>query len=982
MLHSTNQTIKEATEYNRMPAEFVHLHNHSDFSLLDGLSSPSDLAKCASELGYKSLALTDHGSCGGLLKFQKACHEVGIKPILGMEGYVCKDHTDTSDKKQSSNHIVLLAKNEAGYKNLIRLSSIGYLEGFYYRPRIDFGLLQKHREGLIVSSACIAGEIPQAILRDDIKTAEKIASDYRDVFGDDFYLEIMTHIYQGDSDQQQREIDVSKEVYRMASRLGIKAICTQDVHYARKEDAKVHDLMLAMQTGTHVKNPKRMTFRSDDFYLKAAIEMAAKYKNSPELLKNTLEIAEKIEDGVLKTGQNLSPNFDLPPEFSTGEEYLKALVQDGMKQKGFINKQEYRDRIKYEMSVIIDCGYVMYFLILWDIINFARTNGIRLGIGRGSAVSSLCLYVLGITKIDPLKYDLIFERFLNPDRISPPDVDVDFDYYRRQEVYNYIIRTYGADFCSQIGVYQTLKARAAIRRVGKAMDIGRDWEVTKKLERTNPGQKIDPPKNTQNISDFVAKLVPHKITKLEEALHESEELREATAKYPGLVENVIRFEKKPVSFGVHPAGVLVSRERPIDVIPLRVSKGVVSSQFDGPEVEEVGLIKYDILALKTLTVIERTVQMIKERHGIEVNVDTLEPNDPKVFALLNGEIRGVDTKGVFQFEGYRIAELLSNIHVDSFEDMIVTNALYRPGPLNAGLHTDYSDFKHGRRDIEYLHPKMGEVLDDTYGIMVYQESLMRVAQHLAGFTAAQADTLRKVVGKKKPELIKKEKLDTLFVQGCVDNGVPATTAKEIFAQIYKFADYGFNKSHSCAYAFLAYQTAWLKKYYPIEFMCNLLTSEIDNNDKDEKLTGYVQAANMMGIKTIGHDINLSKDVFIIDKDRSGKEVLRFPLNTLKGLGPKAVEDVLANQPYRDLDYFLRTVDLRKVNSKAMKALIESDCMKEAWGMSAPRLLSEYESKKKILDKERTKAKRQEKKMEGYDEALPTEFLGSYNEVVL
>jgi len=688
--------------------------------------------------------------------------------------------------------LILLAKNKVGYKNLIYLSSFGYIHGFYYKPRIDFEVLKEHSEGLIVSTACMAGEISRFFHSGEEKKAEEVALRYKEVFGDDFYIEVMSHSYFNDPEQEAKEKSIAVKLYNLAKKLDIKAICTNDVHYARKEDWEAHDVLLSIQTLDTVKNPKRMTFGSKDFYLKPYEQMRDIYKKAPELLSNTVEIANKIETGIIGASQDLLPNFKLPDGFVDEEAYLKELVKNGMQQKKLINNPKYRERVKYEMSVITSCGYTKYFLILWDIINFARSEDIRVGAGRGSAVSSLCLYVLGITKVDPIENGLIFERFLNPDRISPPDVDIDFDYDKREKVYQYIIRKYGSDHCSQIGTYNKLQARQAIRSTVKALDIGNDWENSERQREANPKAKVNVTKRSLDIADYISKLVPFKAgTKLTDAIKKVEELRNEVHKYPKLMATILKIEGTLKSAGVHPAGILVCKDPVIEHVPLRVSKGVTCAQFDGPEVEYLGLLKFDLLALKTLTVIDKTVKMIKARHGKDIDVDELKPNDPEVFKILNGEDPQKDTRGIFQSEASGISKLLASIHVDRFEDMIVANALYRPGPLGAGVHDMYCNYKHGRKDIEYLHPKMGEALEDTYGIMIFQENIMKVAQVLAGFTGGQADTLRKAMGKKIPELLAEQK--ALFVEGCKKNDIEKTIAEKIFAQIDYFSGYGFNK---------------------------------------------------------------------------------------------------------------------------------------------------------------------------------------------
>lgn len=775
--------------------DFVHLHNHSYFSLLDGLSSPDDLAKTAAEMGFPALALTDHGSCGGLLAFQKACNEAKIKPILGCEFYTTADHRNQT-KDSNTYHLILLAKNAVGIRNLMHLATHSERFGKYKKPRIDAEMLSSFSNGLICSTACSAGELPIRLLSGDEQGADQFVERYRSIFKDDLYLEIMMHKYHGDSkDQEDRERKLAKLLYDMGKKHNVKVIATNDAHYARRDDAKYHDVLLAMQTHDHIKNPKRFTFDGDEFYLRPYDEMEQLYSHVPDVLRNTMEIFEKVEAGpLLHKEDNLLPDFKIPQGYKDEASYLKDLVRDGMRSKGLIDKPEYRTRIKFEMDNIIKCGYVKYFLVLWDIISFARRQKIRVGAGRGSAVGSLVLYVLDITSLDPIKYGLLFERFINPDRISPPDVDVDFDYIRRDEIYQYVYDKYGQDHCSKIGTYNTFGAKAVIRYGAKALDLGKDWEAYTAAKVKNPTVRIDQFKASLDVADRIAKEIPEGPNEsIETALKNSDNFRQYMKMYPEFLDVAKHIEGTVNSAGVHPAGIVICKH-PIDEhIPLRESKGQVCSQFDGPEVEELGLLKFDFLAIKTLTLIEKTVKMIQERHGVELDVDKLEPDDPKVFDLLNGKCRDMDNRGVFQFEKWGITKLLRNIRVDTFEDMIVANALYRPGPLGAGVHDLYCDYKHGRKKVKLLHPKMGEVLKNTYGIMVFQEDFMKVSQELANFTKGQSDTLRKVVGKKKPELIKKEHLDEKFIEGCKKNGISEDIAQEIFKQIEYFGGYGFNK---------------------------------------------------------------------------------------------------------------------------------------------------------------------------------------------
>lgn len=942
--------------------DFVHLHTHSYYSILDGLSSPEELVKYAKELGQKSLALTDHGTCAGLYTFQESCKKYNIKPILGIESYITPDHS-IKEKGTPTNHIVLLAKNKVGYKNLIYLSSFGYIHGFYYKPRIDFEILKEHSKGLIVTTACGNGVIPDLLWNGKIDEAKQEVNKFKKVFGDDFYIEIMRHFYHIEKEQEEKEKRLASLLYKFAKEMNVKAICTQDTHYAKPEQWYAHDVLLSVSTRTSIKNPNRMSFGSKDFYLKSSQEMAKLYHKAPELLENTLEISSKINDeDLVFPSEDLLPEFNIPEGFKDGEHYLKELIKDGMKNKGLINKPEYRKRIKHEMDIITRCNYTKYFLILWDIINFAQINNIRIGPGRGSAVSSLCLYVLGITKLDPLKYDLIFERFLNPERISPPDVDVDFDYYRRHEVYDYVVRKYGTNHCCQIGTYNKYKAKATARVVAKAMDIGNDWEPF--LKQKNNNLKEPSTRYSLELSDRIAKTIPMKAKNITEAMRMSEDFRNYMQKYPSLLKVAKYIEGTISSPGVHPAGICICKTPIIEQVPLRVKQGVVASQYDMHEVEELGLLKFDLLAIKTLTVIDKTERMVKERHenAKDLNTDSLEPNDANVFAMLNGEIKNMDTKGIFQFEADGISQLLANIHVDRFEDMIVANALYRPGPLGGGVHDMYCNYKHGRKKIQYLHPKMGEVLKDTYGIMVFQEDAMKIAVELAGFTGGQADTLRKAMGKKLPEVMAKQK--ELFISGCVKNGIDQSIAIKIFEQIDYFSGYGFNKSHSAGYSNVAYQTAYLKYYYPIEFICNLLSSEIGNEDK---LSMYLRVADRMRIICMPPDINKSKLEFNIEKGRHKKtgdvfDVLRKPLTILKGVGLKAVENIVQNQPFDNLEDFIKKINSRIVNKTVFKTLVEQGCMDMSWGVDHDILLKQYGEAKNKLDKEKKARKKQIEKM--------------------
>jgi len=967
--------------------KFCHLHNHTYYSLLDGLSSPKQMAREAKMKGFKSLAITDHGTCGGWLNFQRSCRKEDIKPILGCEVYI-SDDMKSRDKNQEIYHLTLLSKNSQGLKNLMHLSTLAETQGKYKKPRIDFNLLSQYHEGIICSSGCPAGELAHAVTDNDYSKCKSVVGKYKDLFGDDYYLEVMSHEYQGvKSEWQATEKKIAKGVFNLSRKLGIKAICTNDAHYASKKDASFHDTLLCVQTKKNIHDPKRFSFRSDEFYLKSYDEMFKIYHSAPELLLNTVEISEKIVDeDLLKFAPDLLPHFSVPEGFKDELDYLKTLIKEGMIARGFMNKPEYRERIKFEMGVIANCGYVKYFVILWDIINFAKNSDIRVGIGRGSAVGSLVLYILGITKIDPLKYDLLFERFLNPERVSPPDVDVDFDYYRRNEIYDYIYRKYGQDHCCKIGTYNSLQSKAVVRYCAKALDIGNDWKTYQKLKAAHPDERVEMPKNSLNLADLISKQIPVSQiadTSIEAQLKDNAQFRGMISKYPNLLSSVRHLEGVLSSSGVHPAGVVICKDRIDKYIPLRDSKGQICSQFDGPEVEALGLLKFDLLALKTLTVVDNTLKLIKLRHNKNIPIDDIEPNDQKVFDMLNGEIKGVDNRGVFQFESDGIGGLLKSLHVDSFEDMVVANALYRPGPLRAKMHIMYADYKHGRKPINPLHPKMKEILKDTYSIMVYQENIMKISQELAGFTRGQSDNLRKAVGKKDQNLLDQQK--ELFVSGCEKNGIKAETATKIFEQIEYFGGYGFNKSHSCAYAFLAYQCCYLKIYYPIEFMTSLLSSEIDNSDKNVKLRSYIAQAQAMGIMVGNSSVDQSGTKFRIEKrvhKKTGEEIefIRQPITMLDGVGAKASESIVESQPYKGLEDFLKRVDTSKVSSKVYTSLVNAGGM-DAWKKDGElsndehrsMLLNSYEPVKKKVVKEKNEIKKQKAYREQFSGSLFDSF---------
>jgi DNA polymerase-3 subunit alpha len=769
------------TEKNTV--EYVPLHCHSYYSLLDGLDSPETIAETAAINGYPAVALTDHGTCGGLFAFQKACEKHGIKPILGIETYVV-DNMSSRNKEDKRYHLVILAKNQDGYRNLIKLSTLAYTSGFYSKPRIDLSVLASMKEGLIVLSACSHGVVCGPVMAGDIEGATKTAKYLKDTFGDDFYIEIMDHHYKPElEDEEQAQRNGMRQTMKIATDLGIKCVYTCDSHYCFKADAEVHDVVLCISTKDTIKNPKRkLSFGSSDFYMKGWDEIKLNLidRGAGHLIANTMEIANKVSGGLIKPSKTLLPSYPLPPGVASEEEYLKTLIKEGMIRRGIYNRKSYRDRITEELDVITKCGFLSYFLILWDLISYARRKKIRHGAGRGSGVASLCLYCLGVTAMDPIKHDRLFSRFLNPDRISPPDVDLDFDYLKQDEMFKYVSEKYGRDCTSRIGTYGSLKAKDAIKRAGKALDLGNDWDDS------SAGGEWKSGKNTLTIVDNISKAIPFGVDMtIERAISESDEIRQYSEQYPEVFKAAKKIEGILSSCGVHPAGVVVCSQPINKVVPLRITNDVLCTQFDMHEVEEMGLLKFDFLALKTLSIIDLSLDLIKKRHGKEIDIDALDPTDPNVFKLFNER----DIEGIFQFEGYGISQVIMDLRVDSFTDLMAGVSLFRPGPMD--LIPDYCDYKHGRKPLEYVHPLMKELLSDTYGMMIFQEQVMTISMKMAGFTPVEADKFRKGMGKKQPEIIAAMK--GKFISGSIKNGVTQAQAEKVFSLCEKFAGYGFNK---------------------------------------------------------------------------------------------------------------------------------------------------------------------------------------------
>lgn len=1335
---------------------YVPLHGHSYFSVLDGLASPEDIVKTAKDIGSPAVALTDHGTCAGLFRFNKACKDIGIKPILGMEAYYVDYSVDLKEKGERRWHVTLWAKNKTGYRNLLKLSTIAYERGFYYKPRIDWDILKQNSEGLMVGSGCVTGIICGPILEGDEVMAERLTEKFHSHFGEDFYIEIMFHTYFPAYKESKEApfMEAMKKVFRVAKQHKIKMIYTHDSHYCLKKEAKAHDVLLSIQTLNTVKNPNRLSFHANDFYIKTPEELVRKLKGKVDhtyLLENTLHLAEKVEEDLIEIHEpkELLPVFPVPDGVESEESYLAMLIEEGMRGKGLLDDPDYKTRMKYELDVIYTCGYTRYFLILWDIIAYANRVGIRVGPGRGSGVSSLCLYCLGITALDPIKYDLSFDRFLNPERVSPPDVDMDFDRDRQDDIFRYVADKYGHENTARIGTTGTLQTKDAIKRVGKALDIGCDWEHADEKDKQKKSWKTG--RQTLQLVDRISKCIPTMPdSSVKWAIKSCQELKPYIKLYPEVFELAQIIEGTVSNEGVHAAGVLISNSPIVKHVPLRVSKErILCSQYNMHEVEEIGLLKYDFLALNNLTLIEHCVNLVEERRGIRVDTNALEPNEKKVFEILN---RGF-TEGLFQFEGAKITDLLRRIHVDSFDDMVVAVAMYRPGVLQSGLHEDYVRYKHGQKEVTYLHPMMKEVLGETYGIMClgpsqgiwtekgtidiadynngkilhyenrsikqsspsvqpfvtgrrqlyayklsngfkivctpdhkflavdgvyypidhlfknsiaipwvqegdfldhdklledeelkklylfgaligdgcltqttpvlccgkseeyaekisslfkqvyggdahkfwhcrswylslgfnenkhrfgpkkcnrlldelrclcavkkskekrilldkipamreaylaflagvvdtdgcisndifitsvsdlllqdlslmlgrlgfhcylsgfqlhvyesvdlykslkkylikkkkvavptcngsslrissqgasllidadrkgrslrsycretnlsrttlqsilsgkrplckisslfkrfrksqllknsalcivskerllvedvydltmpdntshnfilppgvvahncYQEQVMKVAMEMASFTASEADTFRKGMGKKKPEII--AALQAPFVKGCVDNDVDKVTAEKVFELCSYFGGYGFNKSHAAAYAHLAYQTAYLKRFYPMEFMCCLLSSAITNTDK---LVRYERECYRMKITIHKPDVNKSKAEYVIE----GPRTLRKPLAAVKGIGEKAVEVIVRNQPYNSVEEFVNKIDHRVVNTRVFSIIVEEGYM-QCFGIAKKDILLQYEDAKEKRKKEKSKAQREAKKVEKKD----------------
>lgn len=882
----------EMQEREREKKPFTHLHVHTEYSLLDGSAKIKELVQRVKELGMDSIAITDHGAMYGAVEFYKAALEAGIKPILGCEVYVAEGSRFTKEGKGGGYyHLVLLAENNEGYHNLIKLVSYGFTEGFYYKPRVDKELLRKYSKGIIASSACLAGEVPRNILNVSYEKAKEVALEYLDIFGEgNYFLELQDH---GIREQK----IVNEALVRMSRETGIPLICTNDSHYIYKEDAEPHDILLCIQTGKTVLDEDRMRYEGGQFYVKSPKEMYDLFSFAPEACANTARIAERCN--VSFTFHELKlPRFDVP-DGKTAEGYLREICYAGFAKKYPAAKEEWKERLEYELTTIENMGYVDYFLIVWDFIKYAKDNGIIVGPGRGSAAGSMVSYCLSITTIDPLKYDLIFERFLNPERVSMPDIDIDFCYERRQEVIDYVIRKYGEANVAQIITFGTMAARAAIKDVGRALAM--------------PYADVD----------RISKMIPAELgITIEKALKMNPDLKHAyeeEADTKRLIDTSLRLEGLPRHSSTHAAGVVICREPVMEYVPLSANDGQINTQYTMTILEELGLLKMDFLGLRTLTVIQNAVKLINADGRHHVDMHEIDYNDKAVFDMIGTG----KTDGIFQLESSGMKSFMKELKPHNLEDIIAGISLYRPGPMD--FIPRYIKGKNEPASITYECPQLEEILEPTYGCIVYQEQVMQIVMKLAGYDLGRSDLVRRAMSKKKADVMAKERQyfvygnDELGVPGCIANGIDEATANRIFDEMTDFAKYAFNKSHAAAYTIVSYQTAWLKYYYPVEFMAALMTSVIDNS---VKVAEYIMTCRQMGIKILPPDINHGVSSFSVDNGR-----ILYGLSAVKSIGRPVVaaieqERALAG-PFTSLKNFIERMSGKEVNKRSIENFIKA-----------------------------------------------------------
>jgi DNA polymerase-3 subunit alpha len=874
-----------------MSADFVHLHNHSDYSLLDGACRIDRLVARAKGFGMPALAITDHGNLFGAVEFYETAKAAGIKPIIGCEVYVAHgargDRTRTADGKGAYDHLVLLVRNREGYKNLLKLSSIGYLEGFHYKPRVDKETLAAHAAGLLCLSACLRGEVPQRVVEGNLDAAKTSAAWYRDVYGaENYFLEVQDH---GIAEERV----VAEGLLALGREMGIPVLATNDCHYLAREDSEAHEILLCIQTGKTLLDPDRFKFATDQVYVKSPEEMAALFSGAPDVLRQTLVASERCEFSL--EGERVAlPAFPIPEGFENEEAFLRHLAREGVKRRYATVTPEAEERLEYELKTICQVGYARYFLIVRDFIDYARANGIGVGPGRGSAAGSLVSYSLGITDIDPLRFNLLFERFLNPERVSMPDIDIDFAYEHRDKVINYVIGRYGRESVSQIITFGTMAARAVVRDVGRAIGL------------------------TYAEVDRVAKMVPGDLgmtlPKALEIVPELKALQKQDERYAKLIRASLALEGLARHASTHAAGVVIAPGALSDFVPVfKSSKGDVTTQFDMKSVEKVGLLKMDFLGLRTLTVLEDAVRMVEESTGTRVDLAALPLDDEPSYKLL----QSAQTIGIFQLESSGMRDLLRKVAPDTFEDIIAINALFRPGPIQSGMIDDFVKRKHGKAKVVYPHPLLEPILKPTYGVIVYQDQVMQVANRLAGFSLAQADLLRRAMGKKMPEEMARMK--SAFVEGAVANKCPEKKAGEIFDLMEKFAGYGFVRAHSTAYAALSYQATWLKTHHTGAYLAASLTSEVGDTDR---IVTLVDESRRAGITVLPPDVNASRAHFALEGD-----AIRFGLAAVKNVGQGSVDAIVRAREeggaFQSLSDLIRRVDLASINRRVLESLIQA-----------------------------------------------------------
>ncbi len=892
---------------------FVHLHAHTEYSMLDGASRIKEMFEAAAAADMPACAITDHGVMYGALEFYRSGADAGVKPILGMEGYLFDgDRRDKPPQRENGDktyHLTLLAADNTGYSNLVKLSSKAWLEGRHYSPRLDHEILEEHSEGLICLSGCLSAEIPKAIVAGNPALARRKVAQYREVFGDRFYLELQDH-----GIPAQRPLN--DELVAIGTEMGIPWVATNDSHYTHKDDASAHGVLLCIQTGTELSDPNRFKFDSEEFYLKTPEEMRAAFQRWPGACENTLDVAERCNVEIT-FGKMLLPRYEVP-EGKTLDGYLSDLVTEGVRRRygnseRGISDQTLSERVAYELRVIRDMDFAGYFLVVQDFVNWAKGQGIRVGPGRGSAAGSVVSYVLGITELDPLRYDLMFERFLNPERNEMPDIDIDFDERRRGDVIRYVSAKYGSDHVAQIVTYGTIKGKQAIKDAARVLGF--------------PYQEGD------RLTKMYPPLIMGRDSGLESALETSPELKEAFGEGGAakeIIETALRIENLKRSAGIHAAGVVIGKDPLIEHVPLKVGDhGEIVTQYDMTGIEKLGLLKMDFLGLRNLTVIEYALENIRANRGIEADVDNLDLDDPKVYEMLR---RG-DSDGVFQLESEGMRRLLVQLKPDRFEHIMALIALYRPGPM-AEIPA-YIERKNDPSKIVYLHSALEDITKETYGVLVYQEQVVLLLQKLAGYTAGEADNVRKAIGKKKRDIMAEH--EPLFIKGCGDFGLSVDEAKRLWGLIQPFADYSFNRAHSAAYAYIAYQTAWLKAHYPVEYMAALLTSVKDRKDDKPK---YLYMARKMQIPVLIPDINESETDFTPTSDS-----VRFGLSAVRHVGEGVVEKIVEARRTRgrfeSFHDFCRKVDYICLNKKTMESLVKAGAF-ESLGHTRKGLLEAYE----------------------------------------